>query len=110
MYSVLKPETEKKRRRFVHSLWENVCSYSQIHAGVYVNLNDFKDNGRAECEFDLNVPFDDLLALQAFDLFPNGIIGDLAICFQISPARLVWAVLDPYTVAETKAFLEDNER
>ena len=110
LYSVLKPETEKKRRRFVHSLWENISNYSQTHAGVYVNLNSFKDNGRAECEFDLNIPFDDLLALQAFDLFPNGIIGDLAIRFQVSPAGLVWAVLDPYTVAETKAFLEDDDK
>ena len=109
LYSVLKPETEKKRRRFVHSLWENVSNYSQTHAGVYVNLNDFKDNGKTTAEFDLNVPFDDLLALQAFDLFPNGIIGDLAIRFQVSPAGLVWAVIDPYTVAEAKAFLEDDD-
>ena len=39
LYSTLKPETEKKRRRFVHSLWENVSSYSQTIAGAYVNLN-----------------------------------------------------------------------
>ena len=109
LYSVLKPETEKKRRRFVHSLWENVSNYSQTHAGVYVNLNDFKANGKTTTEFDLNIPFDDLLALQAFDLFPNGIIGDLSIRFQVSPAGLVWAVIDPYTVAEAKAFLEDDD-
>ena len=109
LYSVVKPEEEKKRRRFVHSLWENVINYSQTVAGTYVNLNSFKTNGKTEVEFDLNVPFDDLLALQAFDLFPNGIIGDLSIRFQVSPAGLVWAVLDPYTVAETKIFLEDND-
>ena len=109
LYSTVKPEAEKKRRRFVHSLWENISNYSQTHAGAYVNLNSFKNNGRSEVEFDLNVPFDDLLAFQAFDLFPNGIIGDLSIRFQVSPAGLVWAVLDPYTVAEAKVFLEDNE-
>ena len=109
LYSTVKPEAEKKRRRFVHSLWENISAYSQTHAGAYVNLNSFKNNGRSEVEFDLNVPFDDLLAFQAFDLFPNGIIGDLSIRFQVSPAGLVWAVLDPYTVAEAKVFLEDNE-
>lgn len=109
LYSALKPETEKKRRRFVHSLWENVSQYSQTMAGTYVNLMNFKENGRAQVEFDLNLPFDDLLALQAFDLFPNGIIGDLSIRFQVSPAGLVWAVIDPYVVAETKAFLEDDE-
>ena len=109
LYSAVKPETEKKRRRFVHSLWENVASYSQTVAGTYVNLNNFKENGKTSVDFDLNVPFDDLLALQAFDLFPNGIIGDLSIRFQVTPAGLVWAAIDPYTVAETKAFLEDNE-
>ncbi len=109
LYSAVKPETEKKRRRFVHSLWENVSNYSQTVAGAYVNINSFKSNGKSQVEFDLNVPFDDLLALQAFDLFPNGIIGDLSIRFQISPAGLVWAAIDPYTVAETKAYLEDNE-
>ena len=109
LYSVLKPETEKMRRRFVHSLWENISNYSQTHAGSYVNLNSFKDGGKTTTEFDLNVPFDDLLALQAFDLFPNGIIGDLSIRFQVSPAGLVWAAIDPYTVAEAKAFLEDND-
>ena len=109
LYSSVKPEAEKKRRRFVHSLWENISAYSQTHAGAYINLNSFKNNGRSEVEFDLNVPFDDLLALQAFDLFPNGVIGDLSIRFQVSPAGLVWAVLDPYTVAEAKVFLEDND-
>ena len=109
LYSAVKPEDEKKRRRFVHSLWENVVNYSQTISGSYVNLNNFKTNGRCQTEFDLNVPFDDLLAFQAFDLFPNGIIGDLSIRFQVSPQGLVWAVLDPYTVAETKIFLEDND-
>ena len=109
LYSAVKPEAEKKRRRFVHSLWENVINYSQTIAGSYVNLNSFKENGKTQVEFDLNVPFDDLLALQTFDLFPNGVIGDLSIRFQVSPAGLVWAVLDPYTVAETKVFLEDND-
>ena len=109
LYSAVKPEEEKKRRRFVHSLWENVINYSQTVAGTYVNLNSFKTDGKTQVEFDLNVPFDDLLALQMFDLFPNGIIGDLSIRFQVSPAGLVWAVLDPYSVAETKVFLEDND-
>lgn len=77
--------------------------------GLIINLNSFKNNGNSEVEFDLNVPFDDLLAIQAFDLFANGVIGDLSIRFQVSLAGLVWAVLDPYTVAEAKVFLEDND-
>ena len=53
----------------------------------------------------MNVPFDDLLALQAIDLFHNSVIGDLSIRFQVSPAGVSWAVLDPYTVAEEEMFI-----
>ena len=68
-------------------------------------MNSFKNTGRSEVEFNLNVSFDVLLALQAFDLFPNGIIGDLSICFQVSPAGLFWT----NTIAEAKVFLENND-
>lgn len=94
---------------YIHSLWENISTYSQTHAGAYINLNLFKNNGRSEVEFDLNVPFYDLLALPAFDLFPNGAIDDLSIMFQASLDGLVWAVLDLCTVAEDKVFFEDND-
>ena len=57
----------------------------------------------------MNVPFDDLLALQTFDLFHNGIIGDLAICFHVNPVCLVWAVLDIYSIAETKSYHGDDD-
>ena len=42
LYGVQKPEAEKKRRRFIHTLWENVCKYSQTICGNYINLNEFK--------------------------------------------------------------------
>ena len=96
-------ETEKKRRRLVHGLLVNVSTYSQTHAGAYINLNSFKATGKSQIEFDLKVSFNGLLAYQAFDLFPNGIIGDYSIRFQVSPAG------QTYTVAEAKVFLEDND-
>lgn len=47
--------------------------------------------------------------LQAFVLLLNGIICDLRIRFQVSPNNLLWAVVDPFTVAEINAFIENND-
>ncbi len=108
LYGAQKPEAEKKRRRFVHTLWENISAYSQTMCGGYVNLNDFRATNTTTQEYDINIPFDDILALQAFDLFPNGLIGDLSIRFQVTGDGQVWAVLDPHVVAEVKGFLEED--
>ena len=108
LYGVQKPETEKKRRRFIHTLWENVCKYSNTVCGGYINLNEFKATNTATFEYDVNIPFDDLLALQAFDLFPNGLIGDLSIKFRVSGAGQVWAFIEPHEVATVKATVEQD--
>ena len=108
LYGVQKPEAEKKRRRFIHTLWENVCKYSQTICGNYINLNEFKATNSANFEYDINIPFDDLLALQAFDLFPNGLIGDISIKFKVSGAGQVWAFIEPHEVATVKSTIEQD--
>lgn len=108
LYGVLKPENEKIRRRFVHTLWENVSNYSNTICGGYMNLDEFRANNMATNEFDANIPFDDYLALQAFDLFPNGLIGDLSLKLKFGPEGMVVGVVDPNIVAEKKAFLEES--
>ena len=108
LYGVQKPEAEKKRRRFIHTLWENVSKYSQTVCGNYINLNEFKATNTANFEYDINIPFDDLLALQAFDLFPNGLIGDISIKFKVSGAGQVWAFIEPHEVATVKSTTEQD--
>ena len=71
-------------------------------------LYGFKATNSANFEYDINIPFDDLLALQAFDLFPNGLIGDISIKFKVSGAGQVWAFIEPHEVATVKSTIEQD--
>lgn len=62
---------EEMTKRFIHSLYDKVSAYSPQVCGTYFNFDDFKDGAPHDIEFDINVPFDDLLLFQAMDLFPN---------------------------------------
>ena len=105
-YSTIKPKVEKKTKKYVHSLYENVSTYSPSVCGTYINLADFKDGDPKKVSFEVNLPFDDILALQAFDLFPNAIVGDIELKFYVKPRGLVWCMVDPLLVKESKEFLE----
>ena len=105
-YSTLKPKQEKKTRKYVHSLYENVSYYSPSVCGTYINVVDFKDGLPHPVEFEVNLPFDNILALQAFDLYPNKICGQLELKFYIKPRGLVWCMIDPMIVKDYKEMME----
>ena len=105
-YSTLKPKQEKKTRKYVHSLYENVSYYSPSVCGTYINVVDFKDGLPHPVEFEVNLPFDNILALQAFDLYPNKICGQLELKFYVKPRGLVWSMIDPMIVKDYKEMME----
>ena len=105
-YSAIKPFNEKKTKKYTHSLYENVCNYSPSICGAYINVDDFKDGQPHEVEFEVNLPFDDILALQAFDMFPNFCCGDIELKFYVKPRGLVWCMLDPLLVKDYKEVIE----
>ena len=107
-YSTLKPKQEKKTRKYVHSLYENVSVYSPSVCGTYIDVVDFKDGLPHQVEFEINLPFDDVLALQAFDLYPNAVCGDLELKFYVKPRGLVWCMVDPLNVKEYKEMMEGD--
>ena len=107
-YSTIKPYSEKKTRKYTHSLYENVSDYSQSVCGTYIDLSDFRDGQKHDVEFEMNLPFEDMLALQAFDLYPNRIVGDIEIRFYVKPAGLVYCQVDPRTIKEVKEYMEDT--
>ena len=107
-YSTIKPYSEKKTRKYTHSLYENVSDYSQSVCGTYVDLVDITDGQKHDVEFEMNLPFEDMLALQAFDLYPNRIVGDIEIRFYVKPAGLVYCQVDPRKIKEVKEFMEDS--
>ena len=108
-YSTIKPKQQKKTRKFTHSLYENVSYYSPSICGTYINVDDFKDGQPHAVEFEVNLPFEDILALQAFDLYPNVVCGNLELKFYIKPKGLVYCMVDPMKVKEYKEFVEGDE-
>jgi hypothetical protein len=108
-YSTIKPRQEKKTKKYVHSLYENVSEYSPSVCGTYFNIYDHKDGQPFDVEFEVNLPFDDILALQAFDLYPNAVCGDIELKFYVKSKGLVWAPIDPMTVKDTKEFMEGED-
>ena len=107
-YSFIKPQQEKKTKKYTQSLYENVKYYSPSICGAYINIQDFKDGLPHEVEFEVNLPFDNILALQAFDLYPNRICGDLELKFYVKPKGLVWCMIDPNTVKDYKEVCEGD--
>lgn len=105
-YSCIKPKQEKKTKKYVHSPYENVMEYSQSVCGVYINVDDFADGQPHQVEFEANLPFDDLLALQAFDMYPNKECGELELKFYSKHKGLVWCPVDVLKVKEAKEFFE----
>ena len=107
-YSFIKPQQEKKTKKYTQSLYENVKYYSPSICGTYITIQDFKDGLPHEVEFEVNLPFDNILALQAFDLYPNRICGDLELKFYVKPKGLVWCMIDPLVVKEYKEVCEGD--
>ena len=105
-YSSCMSKQEKATKRFIHSLYENVSAYAKSICGVYINVDDFKDGAEHLVEWTANIPFDNFLVLQAFDLFPNFAIPNVELRLYFDPAGLVWCPVDPYTVYDVKTLVE----
>ena len=105
-YSTIKTQQEKKTKKYTHSLYENVSEYSSSVCGTYINVDKFKDGLPHTVEFEVNIPFDDLLAFGAFDLFLNNAVGEITPEFYVNSKGLVWRMLSPSKVKDYKELLQ----
>ena len=105
-YSSCMTKQEKATKRFIHSLYENVSQYAKSICGVYINVDDFKDGAEHIVEWTANIPFDNFLVLQAFELFPNFAIPNVELRLYFDPSGLVWCPVDPYAVYDVKTLIE----
>ena len=105
-YSNLKGFNERKTRKFIHSLYENVSNVSSSVCGNYLDVDDFKDGLPHEFIMKLNVPHTDLLALQAFREFPNSEVGQLAFKGYFTRKGMVYTFINPATVKDYKEILQ----
>ena len=108
-YSSCMSKQEKATKRFIHSLYENVSKYAKSICGVYIDVDTFKDGEEHTVEWTVNIPFDNFLVLQAFDLFPNFAIPNVELRLYFDPAGLVWCPVDPYAVYDTKVLVEGKQ-
>ena len=85
-----------------HSLWENVSQMSPNVCGVYVPLNRFVEEKYVPIRMKLIIPFTDQLALQAWRLYPNRILGEIEEEINASLNALVWCQIQPKTIGEIR--------
>ena len=105
-YANLKGFSERKTRKFIHSLYENVSAYSSSVCGEYLDVDDYKDGMPHDFTLKLNIPFCDLLALQAFAEFPNQEVGQLAFKGYFNHKGMVYTYINPATVKDYKEVLQ----
>ena len=107
-YNSIKPRDCKAAAKYSHSLWENVSQFSPSVCGCYVDLKDLTDKKKHRVTIELSIPFDDQLALQAWQLYPNKICGEIEEEVKTSLSALVWCQVNPNVVKETLQFLDDK--
>ena len=108
-YSNVKAYSQKKTRRYIHSLYENVKNFSPTVCGTYVPLQKFKNGATVPVQFQVNLPFTDLLCLQAFDLYPNFCMGDIVLKFYVKRYGLVWCQVSPEKILEHNNKLHNGQ-
>lgn len=100
-YNSIKPAIAKGNSRFSSTTWENVKDFSYSVCGKYIPLTELADGNEHQFELDLIIPFSDQLALQAWQLYPNRICGEIEEEVKTSLAALVWCMVPYDGVAST---------
>lgn len=104
-YNSIKARDAKAANPHAHSIWENVMNYMPCKCGVYIPLAKFEDGKDVDVKLDLIIPFTDQLALQAWRLYPNRILGEVEEEIRTSLDALVWCQIDPKAVADVLKFM-----
>ena len=103
-YNCIRPRDAKTGIPHSHSLWESVQSMSPNVAGIYIPFEKFSNKGEPVVKIDLIIPFTDQLALQAWRLYPNRVLGEMEEEVKFALNGLVWCQVNPKNVAEVKRF------
>ena len=111
----LKPESEIKGRPNIYTPWENAFHHDESVCGVYIPNFVSADHlfwSQAEntqtVEFDLTIPFDDILSLSNISMYPNYLFGNLQMEFKTTTKRnFVWCMVsheDAYSAMDLDDF------
>ena len=105
-FANLKGKAEKSSKKHVYTLYEDVNKFNPGVCGAYVKLSEFKNVSKSvNINFKYIIPLSDLIMLQAFQMYPSNIIGQLALKIAFSFDGIVWTQVNPTHVRETNDFL-----
>ena len=104
-YNCIRSRESKLLAPHSHSLWENVIEMSPNVCGTYFPLSSLAfesghDRPRITITLELIIPFTDQLALQAWRLYPNSVVGEIVEEIKTSLDALVWCQIPPKKVGE----------
>ena len=105
-YNSIKARDAKAANPHAHSLWENVANYMPCKCGVYLPISAFEGGKSVDVKLELIIPFTDQLALQAWRLYPNRILGEFEEEIRTSLEALVWCQVNPSAVADVLKFMD----
>ena len=111
LYHTFRSENDKMYRPHVHSIAHRVRVRDlQCSCGRYPSLKDIQDpHGKTPeekfiwQEFDLQIPFNNILPFQQFRSYPAALFGDLEFRFKFNPNAFVTLQTDPVAVIEAEA-------
>ena len=97
LYHTSRPRTDLENRKDSHSIAEKVLQRDLSSAcGNYVDLNELQGDPNVAFDFDLVIPFNDILIFQQFKSYPNALFGDLELRFKLNLGAFVTMTCDPY--------------
>ena len=103
-YNSIRSQESKLNSPHSHSLWENVINMSPNVCGVYIPIElltwDLGQKAYVHVELELIIPFTDQLALQAWRLYPNRILGEIEEEVRFCLDGLVWCQVPPKNVGK----------
>ena len=93
--TVYKSRADMSNKKYVFSPYNEVVSFDNSVCGAWVPLSDLI-SGNCNFSFQVIIPYNEILALQAFDNFPNWLFGNLILSFKATNVSQVWTEVNPY--------------
>ena len=95
LYSTLMSKQERENKKYVFSPYEEVVSLDNSTCGVFIPVGELVDGSYQM--LDLIIPYNNLLALQGWQEFPNRIFGELKLVCNTTAEGFVYAEVSPMT-------------
>ena len=101
LYSTFKSKSEIANKKFVFSPYNEVSVLDNSACGIYIPISDLNNTDATNTskyhDVDIVIPLREILAMEAFNEFPNRIFGELRLVFHVSPEAFVYTEVNPIT-------------